>query len=73
MSVGLLETQKGMPGYDPCVKYDYIWRCLVHNMNYVTARADLDCTIDETTWGFSGYSGEAGGRLMNKPVSKGKT
>ena len=73
LSVGLLETQKGMPGYDPCVKYDYIWRCLVHNMNYVTARADLDCTIDETTWGFSGYSGEAGGRLMNKPVSKGKT
>ena len=42
-------------------------------MNYVTAKADLDCTVDETTWGFSGYSGDAGGRLMNKPVSKGKS
>jgi hypothetical protein len=73
LSVGLLEKQKGTAGYDPCVKYDYIWRCLVHNMNYVTAQADLDCSIDETTWGFAGYSGEAGGRLMNKPVSKGKS
>ncbi len=44
----------------------------MHNMNYVTAQADLDCSIDGTTWGFSGYSGKAGGRLMNKPVSKGK-
>jgi hypothetical protein len=42
-------------------------------MNYVMGRADLDCTIDKTTWGFSGYSGEAGGRLMNKPVSKGES
>ena len=60
-------------GYDPCQKYDYIWRCLTHNMNYVTTKADLDCTINEKTWGFSGYSGEAGGRLMNKPVSKGES
>ena len=72
LSVGILENPKGSPGYDPCQKYDYIWRCLIHNMNYVTAKADLDCTIDETTWGFYGYSGDAGGRLMNKPVSKGK-
>jgi hypothetical protein len=67
LSVGLLEKPRGTTGYDPCVKYDYIWRCLVHNMNYVTAQADLDCTIDETTWGFSGYSGKAGSRLKNKP------
>jgi hypothetical protein len=72
LSVGILETPKGSHGYDPCQKYDYIWRCLIHNMNYITAKADLDCTVDETTWGFSGYSGDAGGRLMNKPVSKGK-
>jgi hypothetical protein len=73
LSVGILEKPKGSAGYDPCQKYDYIWRCLTHNMNYVTAKADLDCTIDESTWGFSGYSGEAGGRLMNKPVSKGES
>jgi hypothetical protein len=44
----------------------------MHNMNYITAKADLDCTVDETTWGFSSYLGNAGGRLINKPVSKGK-
>jgi hypothetical protein len=52
---------------------DWVWKCLIHNMNYVTARANLDCTIDKTTWGFSGYSGEAGGRLLNKPVSMGES
>ena len=26
---------------------------------------------DESTWGFSGYMADAGGRLMNKPVGKG--
>lgn len=67
------EIKRGLAGYDPCVKYDYIWKCLCHNMNYVTAEADLDCTYDETTWGFTGYSGEAGGRLKNKPVSKGES
>lgn len=41
-------------------------------MNNVTARADLDQTIDESTWGFAGFLAEAGGHLLNKPVSKGK-
>lgn len=41
-------------------------------MNYCTTRADLDQTIDESTWGFAGYSGEAGDHLMNKPVKKGE-
>jgi hypothetical protein len=70
---GFLPAQKkrGDEGYNPCVKYDYIYGCLVHNMNYATEHADLDGTIDETTRGFSGYSGNAGGRLMNKPKSKG--
>ena len=67
------ECKKGTPGYDPCAKYDPVWRCVIHNMNNVTAKADKDNTLDETTWGFSGYSGEAGGRLLNKPVSKGKS
>jgi hypothetical protein len=71
LSMGIEEKKRGEAGYDPCVKYDYIYRCLVHNMNYLTEFADLDGTIDETTWGFSGFSGDAGGRLMNKPKSKG--
>ena len=71
--MGIEEKKRGQDGYDPCVKYNYIYQCLVHNMNYVTKRADADCTIDETTWGFTGYSGDAGGRLMNKPKCKGIT
>jgi hypothetical protein len=71
LSMGIEEKKRGEAGYDPCVKYDYIYRCLVHNMNYVTELADLDSTIDETTWGFSGFFGDAGWRLMNKPKSKG--
>lgn len=64
--------KKGDDGYDPCSKYDFIYKVLVHNMNYVTNKADLDATVDESTWGFGGYSGECGGRLINKPVSRGQ-
>ena len=63
--------KKGDEGYDPCVKYDFIFKVLVHNVNYLTLEADLDGTIDESTWGFGGYSGDCGGRLINKPVSRG--
>ena len=65
------EAKRGTPEYDPCAKYDYIVKTLIHNMNYCTAAADLDQTIDESTWPSAGYSGEAGGQLINKPVSKG--
>ena len=66
------QKAKGSADYDPCVKYDYVYKVLVHNMNYVSATADLDATFDESTWGFGGYSGDCGGRLKNKPVSRGK-
>ena len=64
--------KKGDDGYDPCRKYNFIYKVLVHNMNYVTNSADLDATVDESTWGFGGYSGDCGQRLMNKPVLRGK-
>jgi hypothetical protein len=67
LSMGMEEKKRGEAGYDPCVKYDYIYRCLVHNMNYVTERADLDPALDETSWGFHGYAGDAGWRFTNKP------
>jgi hypothetical protein len=60
-----------MDQYDPCAKYDFIYKCLVYNMNYLTLRADLDGMIDETMWGFGGYCGEAGSCLRDKKVSKG--
>ena len=66
------QKAKGSADYDPCVKYDYVYKVLVHNMNYVSATADQDATCDESTWGFGGYSGDCGGRLKNKPVSRGK-
>jgi hypothetical protein len=67
------KSRRGLPGYNPCVKYDYIYCHLVHNMNYATKYADGDNTIDETTWGFWGYLGNAGWRLLDKPKSKGDT
>ena len=67
-----VEKPQTAPDFDPCNKYDMIFKVLVHNMNYCTLRADLDLAVDESTWGFGGYCGEAGWRLMNKPVGKGK-
>ena len=36
-----------------------------------TAKADEDAGVDESTWGFCGFMGDNGGRLVNKPLSKG--
>ena len=46
------EPKRGMLNYNPCSSYDFAYKVLVHNMNYVTHRADMDGTIDESTWGF---------------------
>ena len=60
-----------MEKYDPCGKFDLIYKVMVHNMNYVTKRADSDGTIDESSWGFGGYMAECGGRQIGKKVPKG--
>ena len=62
----------GDEGYDPCQKFDLIYKVLIHNTNYITKHADLDAMINESTWGFGGFSGDCGGRLINKPVSRGE-
>ena len=67
LSMGMEEKKRGEAGYDPCVKYNNIYCCLVHNMNYVTERANLDPALDESTWGYHGPAGDAGWRLTNKP------
>ena len=71
MNVNTMNPEKGTDGYDPCAKYDYINKVVVHNMNYVTKKAEKDCAVDESTWGHSGYMAECGGRLRNKPKPKG--
>ncbi len=40
----------GQPNYDPTYKYDYIFKALVHNVNFITKRAELDTTIDGTSF-----------------------
>lgn len=66
------EPKRSEEGYDPCTKYDLIYKVICHNMNYLTEKAEADFGLDESTWGFSGYMGDAGGRLKNKPVGKGE-
>ena len=66
---------KDSPNYDPTYKYDYIFKCIINNVNYLTMDAELDCTIDETTYA-TASPGESGAgvtfRIMGKPnVSKG--
>ena len=67
-----VEPSRGAPGYNPGFRYDPIYKAMCHNMNYFTKKADEDFGVDETTWGFMGFSGECGGRLNGKMVSKGK-
>lgn len=67
----IITKPRGQPGYDPCSKYDFIYQCLVCNMNYLTLVADGDGTIDETSWGFGGYGTEACFRVNGKQINKG--
>ena len=46
LSNNLLSKPNGMERYDPCVKYDFIYKCLVHNMNYLTLHGNSDGTTD---------------------------
>ena len=67
--------KRGQPGYDPAYKFDYIYKCIVHNVNALTKQAGLDLCGDETTWA-TASPGEAGsgitGRVVGKPgVNKG--
>ena len=68
-------AKKGTDEYDPAYKFDYIYKCLINNVNAITKDADLDLCGDETSWATGSY-GEHGaglvGRIQGKPgVSKG--
>ena len=38
--------KQGELNYDPTFKYDYIYKCLFHNMNVLSKKAELDLTGD---------------------------
>jgi hypothetical protein len=67
--------KKGDKGYNPGYKFDYIFKCIINNINELSHSSDLDLCGDETTWAHNGF-GEAGtgllARVMGKPgVTKG--
>ena len=66
--------KKGDQNFDPTYKYDYIFKCVINNVNYLTKHAELDATIDETTF-VTASPGKSGAgvtfRVIGKPnVSK---
>ena len=67
-SNNFVELKQGEQKYDPYSQYDHIYNCLVHNMNYVTLCADSGCIIDESMWGFIGYSGKSGGQVTSQCI-----
>jgi hypothetical protein len=69
----LAEPKRRIPNYNPCSRYDFTYKVLIHNMNYVTHRADMDGTINESTGRFGRYMGECGGRLIRKKGTKRRT
>ncbi len=72
LNCNLSTPKRGTENYNPCAKYDYIFKCMCSNMNFITKKADDDACVDETTWSFSGMGGEASGQIKNKPgVTKG--
>ncbi len=51
--------KRGDYNFDPTYKYDYIFKCIINNVNYVTKYAELDATIDKTTFATASL-GESG-------------
>ena len=61
--------KKGEEGYDPAYKFDYIFKCVINNVNELSYSADLDLCGDETTWAHNGF-GEAGTGLLTRVMGK---
>ena len=46
----LADPKRGMDDYNPCGKHDYIYKVMVHNMNYATKQAiSGDGTMDASS------------------------
>eukprot|EP00957_Ditylum_brightwellii_P198527 15130581-Ditylum_brightwellii.AAC.1 len=63
---------RGESGYDPCAKYDFLYRVLVDNMDSTTESASIDQCANETLWPHMGFETEVLHRLVGKSgVNKG--
>jgi len=62
-----LAKKRGDDGCDPAQKFDCICKCLVHNVNALTLRANLDLRADETTWEHAGHGEPKSGLLCKRP------
>ena len=69
-------AKRGQPGYNPTYKYNCIFKTIIHYINYLTEKAELDATIDETSFTTASPSEKDAGvtfRVRRKPgVSKGR-
>jgi len=65
----LTATQHGEPNHDPAQKYDYIFKCVVHNTNALTKHACLDLCGDETTWMNASWA-EKGSGIIRRGIEK---
>jgi hypothetical protein len=61
--------KKGEEGYNPGYKFDYIFKCIINNINELSHSSDLDLCGDETTWAHNGF-GEAGTGLLTRVMGK---
>ena len=65
--------KKGDQNFDPSYKYDYIFKCIINNVNYLTKHAEFDATIDKTTFA-TASPGESGAgvtfRFIRSPMSQ---
>ena len=68
-------TVKVNDGYNPIYKFDYIWRCLIHNVNFLTKHDELDLYVDDTSLATAIYYGSGAGltrQISNKTrITKG--
>jgi hypothetical protein len=61
--------KKSEEGYNPGYKFDYIFKCIINNINELSHSSDLHLCGDETTWAHNGF-GEAGTGLLNRVMGK---
>ena len=65
-------TKNWQDGYNTSYKFDYIWKWLIHNVNFITKHNKLDLCGDHKSWATYIY-GEVGacltGQIANNPGS----
>jgi homoaconitase/3-isopropylmalate dehydratase large subunit len=61
--------KNGDAEYDPANKYNYIYKCLLHNISKFTQLGNLDLCGDKTTCGHGGF-GKAGSGLLARQMNK---